>query len=269
MLNLNLFRLPSLNRLMSSNSKWLSILGALGTLLCALGICTVWYYDLQILGATNKLVDGIGTSLSGAEQRLGQVQEVAQRAKLTVDDVEQKVKQVATSTAAEKVSTRLQLDSKIEKLDGGLGELKLLLENSTETLVGIGQSLELAASLGLPINPELLRPLLEGLESLLSEVQVAEEAVAGLRERREEDDSEASQDEWRQQALQLTARVLVTITGFEERLQNLQSRLQGTQLGLTTLRGAARRRLLGWAIVLTLLLVWMALGQIALWRSAA
>lgn len=247
-------------------ARALPALGLLGTLLCVLGIFGVWYVEIRIDRVTSQFFGRLNESLAAGRKRLANIEDAVEGTVITTNDIRQKVTELAVSEAGQTLSARLQIETRVEKLDGGLEKIGLLLDASSATLLDIRQTLVVGESLGLPVEVDFLKPILETLTNLQNEVHAAGNVVESISGRIRGEDSDVAEETRREQALVLTARVLATFGELDKRLGNLQARLADTQDRIAELQAKSRRRIITVAVAATILLAWMLAGQLALWR---
>ena len=106
--------------------------------------------------------------------------------------------------------------------------------------------------------------LIEEIASFRSQLAEATECVARIHERTAETSEEKSLEERIEQAVQLALRVAATLGSIDSRLEKFENRLSETQKNLQGLKTKTRRWILVVTIGITLLMVWMAAGQVAL-----
>jgi hypothetical protein len=205
-------------------------------------------------------------SLSRAGDVVAEAQKAVQESKITVAAVRQEAQSLARAAASQRLGTQLRLQADIARLESGLAKAGLLLDTSRATAEDIHQALLLSSQLGIPLQPEILDPVLETLTRLQSSVQAAQKAVPNAGPGNRDDDTNGSTETLGERALRVTTRVGTTFGEIDTRLGRCRSRLTDAQGQIASLRRQAHRRILAVAIVATLLLVWMAGGQISLWR---
>jgi hypothetical protein len=106
--------------------------------------------------------------------------------------------------------------------------------------------------------------LIEEIASFRSQLAEATEFVARIHERTAEASEEKSLEERIEQAVQLALRVVATLGSIDSRLEKFENRLSETQKNLQELKTKTHRWILVVTIGITLLMVWMAAGQVAL-----
>lgn len=126
--------------------------------------------------------------------------------------------------------------------------------------------LGLVESLGLPVSAATVQTVLEGVTQLSEEVASAREVVESLGERISGEDADAAAANRAQQVVELAARLLATLGSVDERIVALQGRLVETQDRVALFKQRVTTRIHLAAVVVSCLILWMAAGQVALWR---
>ena len=75
---------------MSILVRLLSLLGALGTLLCVVGAVGVWYAEVRIDRVRVQLFERVDQSLSEIDDRVVAVQKLAAQSKVTLEEIQQR-----------------------------------------------------------------------------------------------------------------------------------------------------------------------------------
>ena len=244
-----------------------SILGLLGILLCVAGITGLWYAKKRIDGVARQVFETTSESLSRVNRRLVDIGHAVDGAKISVDEIKENLKHRTTVAAKENLSSRLELEARVERLEGCLTKAELLLNTSTQTFQDIRQTLELCERLGLLVETEFLDLTLGTLTHLQTDVQAAGVTVEDIRQRVRGEAPGIAAETGREQALQLTARLVATFGKFDKRLGQCSNRLSEAQNRVAELEAVSHSRTFVLTITATILLAWMGVGQFVLWRS--
>ena len=149
-----------------------------------------------------------------------------------------------------------------------LAEADHWLEIASSSVDILQKALSLGSSCGVPLDSETVDALPQEIAALRRKLSEATEFVAGIKQRTTEPNAEESLQEPIQKALELSLRVVATLGSVDARLQEFEKELAATQTKLHDWR----TRTLGWLLVatigITLLSLWMAAGQAALFRVA-
>lgn len=148
----------------------------------------------------------------------------------------------------------------------GLRQADQWLEVSEASILSIQQILELGSTLGVPVDIELLDPLLELLGSLQSQLKQSTETVDGIRERAANITQGDSREERIKQAIQMTLRVLVTLGELDSHMKETVNRLSELQTKVQHKKDEVHRWIVMTTIGALLIITWMGAGQVFLCR---
>jgi hypothetical protein len=186
---------------------------------------------------------------------------------VTTEDIRQSLKDFTRKKTSEQLETRLAIEKKTETLSKGLGQADLWLELSTTSIQNVEQVFELGNSLGAPLDPTSLEPLIGKLANLRSQLSQATETVEGIHERAAEIADGEPRKERMEQAFQLALRAVATLGEIDSRLGESADHLSETQTKGQQLESKTHAYILAAQIGAVLLIAWMAVGQICLCQS--
>lgn len=252
-----------------TNETWrvaLRTLGATGLLLCVAAVAGVWYCEWRMDRARQKAFERVDQLLDRSADRLLQVQSLATDSKVSLEDVQQRLKDWTKAEASERIASRLAIEARVDRLAAGLREGGMLLDACRDAVQHIRQTLELGAELGLAIDASVVDPLLERLVVLTGELDDAVAATETLGERL----GERPQDEPNRgrlgQIAEVVAKLLATFGVVDSHIAALGTRLSDSQAAIIQFNATVRTRLLTVAVCATVFLAWMASGQLCLCR---
>jgi len=237
------------------------LLGSLGVLLCVAAAVGVWFVGARLNQATDKVFDGVDRSLVASRDRVLAAQKRVQESKITADDVGNAVQNWMRSEATERLTTRLKVEEKTERLATGLRQADQWLEVSTESLQGVQKILEIARSLGAPADVAVVDPMLEKLGVVRGQLQQSAETVDAIRARMAETDT---LEERLRQVAQLTLRVIATFSELDSRLGDFANGLADARANVEHRKNQTHNYILWAQIAALLLILWMAAGQASL-----
>ena len=159
--------------------------------------------------------------------------------------------------------SRLEIESRAEKLAGHLQTADSWLETSAESIRSVQQVLELGNSIGAPLDPASLEEVLENITSLRSTLQQTERTVDGIREFTANKEGESEENRL-SRVTKLLGRILVTIGEIDTRLEETVTRLSELQADARQLKATTSGYILVTTIGCYVLLAWIAAGQAAL-----
>src|SRR6478609_3126834 len=147
-----------------SKSLWPSIallFGSLGIVLCIAAIAVAWVIGARLKQSNEKVFARIDMSLAAARDRVLKAKDRVQESKITADEIGQRVKDWARKESSERLASRLKLERRTEQLAVNLRQTDRWLEFSGASLQGVQQIVEIASSLGAPVDASMVDPLLE------------------------------------------------------------------------------------------------------------
>ena len=240
------------------------LLGFLGVVACGAGIVVVWSAASRLSRANERLFDQMDESLGSAGDRVLDAQRRVQESKITTEDIQQSLKDWTRKKTGEQLESRLAMGDKTERLSQGLHQADLWLERSGSSFQNVQQALEMGNSLGAPVDPELVSPLIEKLSKLRSQLGQATETVDGIHQRVTEISEGESREQRMEQAVQLALRAVATLSEIDSRLGESSDRLSETRTKGQQLKSSTQSYILAAQIGAALLIAWMALGQVSL-----
>lgn len=244
------------------------LLGAVGALVCVAGGLGVWYLELRINRAQERVFSRFDESFEGIERRLVETQNLAAQAKITVDEIRQRVQDWTKKEAGDRLVTKLGVEAKAQQLAAGLHQAELMLELSHETVQYVSQMLETGADLGIKLNTDSIGPLLERIEEINQVLNEAIDAAESLVQQVGEVPGDEASATRAEQVAKIAARLLATFGKIDTRLVSFRERLADAQDSIQRLNAKTHTRILIVAVCATIFLLWMAAGQVCLCRWA-
>jgi hypothetical protein len=243
-----------------------SLLGFLGALLCLAGSLGVWYVEVRIDRAQERMFKRFDQSLEGIDRRLVEIQNIAAQLKITVEEIRQRMQVWTKTEASERLATKFGVEAKAQQLSSGLHQAELILELSQDTVEYVRQVLDTGAELGIRLNADSIGPLLERIADIKEDFGNAIDTAESLLRIVEGRDD--AMDKPMEQVAKIAARLLATFGKIDSRLVSFRDRLADAQDSIRQLIGKTHTRILVVAVFATLLLLWMAAGQICMFRWA-
>jgi len=150
----------------------------------------------------------------------------------------------------------------------GLRQAELMLELSHETAVHVRQALEVGAEFGFSLNTDAVDPLIERLADIKVDLSRSIDTAQRLGQHMGESRDDESVATRAKQAATIVARLLTTFGKVDSRLASFQGRVTHAQNAIGDLNAKTHTRVVAVAVCVTLFLLWMAAGQLCLWRWA-
>lgn len=240
--------------------------GVLGVIACVAVAVIVWFVGLRLSQANEKVFDSIDQSLVAVRDRVLSTRQRVGESKVTTEGLGASVRNWTRKEASERLTSRLEIEERADRLALGLRQADLWLEMSEASIQGVQRAFETANSLGAPVDTALVDPLLERLGTLRNQLQQSAETVDGIGERIPKAIDAEPPDERFNQIAQLTGRAVVTLGEMDSRLGESADRLADLQTRGQQLKSKTHAYIVTAEICATLLVAWMAAGQISLCR---
>lgn len=244
-----------------------SILGILGIVLCSAGILGVWYTRNRVDRVVERVFDRAEESLVATTHRLQEVEQALAEARITTEELQDGLKKRGREIAEYTLDSRLQLQACLARIDGRLNKADLLLDNAAATVEQFCQLLEVGEDLGLPIRAHFAEPALDTLRLYQANLVTARGTVSSIDANLMKDDLETATGQ--QPAMKVAARLLATFGTFDDGIQACSKQIRQIQERISALETRSRSRIFIVACGVTVVLLWMGVGQFALWRHAA
>jgi len=208
----------------------------------------------------------MGTTLSTVGQRVAQTQERVAAARISTEEITGTLRDWAKREVGQRVAERLNAAEKSERLASIIEQADNWLEVA-ESSVGLVQDmLSINASSGAPSETTPIDQLLSEITSLRGQLAGATKIIADIHDRLAE--ANDAPPERIEQLAQIALPVVATLGSVDSRLNNLSDRLSAAQSRLQDLKTRSWRWILMVTVAVTLLIVLMAAGQVALCRLA-
>jgi chromosome segregation ATPase len=253
---------------MANKTKWfVSGIGLLGTVVCAIGVIGVWYVERRVDAIREQMFESVEASFARIDNRVISVEQLLADSRITIEKFQQDLKDRALDKTGENLKARFQLETRAEQLTGGLDKAETLLNASNATVEHVAQLLQLGELAGLPLNQQLLDPVSEQIVLLQTRVAAAKQTADNLqRQVVSVENEDASSPTRVQQIRKLAVTLLATFSQLDQRVSDFAAQINETRDAATRMNTKIRSRLVSAAVVATLFLLWMAAGQICLWR---
>jgi len=243
-----------------------SLLGALGLLLCAVGIVGVWAIGTRLSRTNDQMFDVVDKSLLAVSDRVLATQQKINESKVATEEIRQAFASWARIETGERLATRVDVEEKLELLTTGLDRVDQWIEVSTSSVQSVEKLFELANSIGAPVNTGSIESLLEMLASLKGHVEQVTADVGRLRDRSAETAQGDFSDDRVGELVQLIRRVVATFSQIDARLGEFAVALGEVKVRGQHLESRTHRYILMAQAGALLLIAWIAAGQVCLVR---
>ena len=238
-------------------------LGLIGTIACIVAIFALWTFEAQLRRTTEAVFGKVDASLAVVQERAERARNRVNDSVITTEGMVSSLKEWTKREASQRVALRLNVAEKSDRLRVAILQADNWLEVSRSSAELAQQALSFSNTIGTQIETGFVDELVEEITSLRGRLAEATELVDKLHERAAAMGEESSQDRI-EQAVQLALRVIATLGSMDSRLKKLENRLSETQQNLQGLNDKTRNWIRAVTIVITLLILWMAAGQVVL-----
>lgn len=241
-------------------------LGGIGIVVCLVSMIILWMGGIRIGRVTESLFGKLDRSLAVVRQRVVQTQDRVAAATITSQDIEKSLRDWTKREASQQITLRLNAVEKTERLASTLQQADHWLDVS-ESSVGLVQDmLSIGASTNVPAVTTSVDQLMEEIASLRGQLAEVLEFVNRIHDRVAEAGEEKSAEERTEQVVQIILRVVATLGTIDSRLEKTADRLLVTQGHFQELKTGTQWWIFVITIGVTLLILLMAAGQVALCR---
>ena len=243
------------------------VLGCLGVLVCLAGMVQAWRISSQLRQTTDRIFEKLDGAVVIARDRTVQMQENVETSKVTAEEIATKIKDWAKRKVEWQVALQLDIENKAERLASVLQQADHYLAVSESSVELVRQTLSWLNSVGASADSTAIDQLAEKLSSLRDRLGEATKMVTGIHDRTAEKEEKPLGNRL-EQVVPLAVSAAATLGKIDSRLEKLVNRLSQTQENLRDLKAGNIRHIWLMTIVGMLLILWMAVGQIALCRLA-
>ena len=240
------------------------VFGLLGVIACGLVAVIVWVVGMRLSQANEKVFDSIDQSLTAVRDRILSTRQRVQESKVATEGLGASVRNWTRKEASERLVSRLEIEERTDRLALGLRKADLWLEMSEASIQGVQRAFDVANTLGARVDANSVDPLLERLGTLRNQLQQSAETVDGIGERIANVTDDESPGERSNQVAQLTGRAFAALGEMDSRLGESVDRLVDLQTRAQQLKSRTHAYIVVAEICATLLIAWMAAGQVSL-----
>lgn len=246
----------------------IALAGFVGVVGCVVFIAASWYVCSQLHQANDRVFEVLDGSLAAVRTRVLDSQAQVQRSATAAEELGGAVQGWEARSEVPQLAARLQLADQADRLALALQEADQWLRVSVVSLQGLEEALQVGVSLGIPIDATLVTPAVERIEELRDRLGQPLRTVQQIDARAKEFAAGEALTERSRQMLELATRVAATLTEVQERMGEFVDTIEAIQTKGQTLQGRIRTYIHAARACVILLFVWMAAGQVALFRNA-
>ena len=246
-------------------------LGLVGCIVCVAAMIGLWSTSARLRSTTEAVFANVDGSFVVIQQRAQRTQDRVEASVITTDGIATSLKEWTKREAGQRLVAQLDLAEKSDKLRFAMQQADDWLELSASSAESVQQALSMVSELGAQIDTARIDAVIEGIASLRNQLAEATSFVDNLQQRT----AAMSEDEPREarieQAVQLTVRVIATLSSIDSRIENFKTRLLETQKNVQALKIKTINWIWFVTIAVASLIIWMGAGQGALfylaWKS--
>ena len=240
-----------------------TVVGCLGVIASALGTYGVWFLGSRLGQANDRVFAAFDKGLMSAEEHLEEVQRRVEASKSAARRFADELRGRAT-TAATQRAAELDIDGRVENLSGRIQVADAWLAAATGHVHSLQQLLGVREVVLAPGGTALIEDVLAGLAAVRAALQQAAQAVDVIRDvaTRNRDESRANRVARVEVALD---RVLASVGPIDVDLGRTTSRLSDARADAQLLAARVSRLISLATIGGYVLMLWIAVGQLALW----
>jgi hypothetical protein len=242
--------------------------GCLGIVVCVTAAIFLWMASTRLRQISDSLFSKMDESLVKVHERVSQIHERVSAASLYTKDLDETLRDWVTLEAGKRLALHQKAGEISERLAARLQLCDVWLDVAESTLAHVQDMMEVDSSAGAPADPTLVSQLIAEVKSLRAQLAEAMDIVATVQQRAAENPDSDSEETRIGQAVALAKRVVATLGAVDSRLESLTGHLSTAQVRLQALKSDTRWWILIVTIAVTLLVLLMAAGQVALCRLA-
>ena len=239
------------------------VFGIAGVGACIVGAYGVWRLQVRIEKANDSAFDLVDKALTSVQARVPAVRERVQQAKITADDVGAVVKHWASAEARERVVTALEIEPRTAALSGHLQNADARLEASSEGLQSVRDLLELSGLFGEVTRGDAAGQAQDVIAHVRFKIQ---EAGALVEEVRSVAAGDGPVENRLAQIAKAVARIALTLSGVDQRLEEVSIRLSDIREDARVRREQRSRWIVMGAVAAWVILIWIGVAMLALAR---
>jgi hypothetical protein len=223
----------------------------------------VWLLRSRLDQANERIFVTLNKGLASAQDRVRRVQQRLRESKTSASEIAQSIRDWSTRRAKERLVSAVEIERRAEKLAGHLQTAHEWLATATKSVRGIQNVLELGVWVGAPVDAMSLEKVLEALTSIQDRLQETERSVTAVRDFTVNRVGE-SEDNRLSRVFTLLGNTEVVAGAIDTRLENSLTRLSQVLAEAQQWETRVRRCILLTALGGSLVLAWIAAGQVAL-----
>ena len=238
--------------------------GSIGVVICIAAMILLWMASVRLGRVAENMFSKMSGSLDIVRERVIQTQGRVAAAKITAEDIEAALQNWTRQEVAQRIALQLNAREKSERLGSALQQADDWLAVAESSGERIQDLLSINTSMNETGDTTLFDQLIAEIRSLRTQLATATEIVSTVHDRISKTSDEASPEARFEQAARFTVRVVVTLGSINSRFDSIASRVTVAQRRLQELKTSTQWWILVATIGVTLLMLLMAAGQIAL-----
>jgi flagellin-like hook-associated protein FlgL len=245
--------------------------GPVGCIACAAAIICLWSVSSRLRHTSEAVFERVDNSLVVIQERAKRTHDRVQASAITTENIAASLKEWTKREAAQQLAVQLNLAEKSDKLRLAMQQADEWMELSASSAESVQQALSFVSALGAQIDTGIVDAVIDEISALRVQLTEATEFVEKIQEQTAATLGEETLEERIPRAIQLAVRVIATLSSVDSRLEKFATRLLETQNNLQALKIKTIEWIWVVTIIITMLITWMAAGQVALswfaWKS--
>jgi hypothetical protein len=238
---------------------------------CVAAVIGLLVVGPRLSAATQDIFRTVNDALAVVREKVERSHDRVIDSKITAESIEESVKKWSRQEAGERLAEQLEVEKNAAQLATVLVQADQWLELSESSAVIAKHAMSAVGTTTAQDYQVSIESLIEQIAALRVQVANATAAVGSIRERAAGYDSETPSDQRIDAVLQLARRLFVTLGSIDTRLADFAHALSGTQRDLRQMELTTVRWILIARIGFSLLVAWLAAGQVCLlvhaWRG--
>jgi hypothetical protein len=245
--------------------------GFVGFASCLAAVIGLLVVGPRLSAATQDIFRTANDALAVVREKVERSHDRVIDSKITAESIEESVKKWSRQEAGERLAEQLEVEKNAAQLATVLVQADQWLELSESSAVIAKHAMSAVGTTTAQDYQVSIESLIEQIAALRVQVANATAAVGSIRERAAGYDSETPSDQRIDAVLQLAGRLFVTLGSIDTQLTDFAHVLSGTQRDLQQMELTTVRWILIARIGVSLLVAWLAVGQVCLlvhaWRG--
>jgi hypothetical protein len=244
------------------------VFGCIGIAVCVAAMIILWVASTRLGRATDAVFSKIDHALAAVRQRVVQTETRIAAATSSAEELGDTLREWTKQEPAQRLAFQLSITERSERLAAVLRQADDSLEIAASSIGLVQDMLSIAGSTGAPTDKTLVDRLMDEIVSLRTRLGEANDYVAQIQDRFSDAAEERSLEERFDTAASFVLRTVAVLGTLEPRLVAFADSLTSAESKMQSLGERTRSWIMVITVGITLLILLMGAGQVALWRVA-